>query len=87
MISVKGYNVCFLDLVTDSKTGKLSATKIWHHVGCSILSYKAVTETWWGAEELLIYGVLVIFQYALPLYLKWRYRDAIPVDASGDTEK
>jgi len=39
MIKIGKYSVCVLDLVTDSRTGRLSASKLWLHIANSIMSY------------------------------------------------
>jgi len=74
MIKLGKYHVCFLDLVTDEKTGKLAGTKIWNHVANIILSKAMLTNsiTW---ELMLAYGAIVGGSHVAIMFLKYKYRD------------
>jgi len=75
MISIQGYNICILDLLTDSKTGKLSASKCWQHIGFSAMTYSLLT-TPMSAELILAYGAVVGGSHVAIMFLKMRYQDA-----------
>jgi hypothetical protein len=73
------YQVCFLDLVTDGKTGKFDGNKIWQHVCYGILSYCVLTSpiTW---ELMATYGSIVGGSRVAMAFLKYKYRDGASND-------
>lgn len=84
MLKIGRYQVCVFDLLTDSKTGKLSSSKVWMHVCYGILSYAMMTNplTW---ELLTAYGAIVGGNNVATLFLKYRYRDGGDNAKSGST--
>lgn len=74
MIEIGKYKVCLLDLVTDEKTGRLAASKIWSHIANIILSKAILTATitW---ELLAAYGAVVGGSHVAIMFLKYKYRD------------
>jgi hypothetical protein len=73
-IRVFGYDFCPLELITDSQTGKLSASKLWLHVGNTILSMVMLRQQTVGWELFLAYGAVVGGNYVAIHWLKWKYR-------------
>lgn len=73
MISFGRYSFCLLDLVTDDKSGRLSATKIWLHVGNTIMSKVMLDQHDIGSEVLFTYGAIVCGSYAGMFFLKRKY--------------
>lgn len=78
MITLGKYHICILDLLTDSKTGKLSSSKVWQHIANSIMSYAFVTHLSPDWELFVAYGGIVGASHVAIHFLKWRYRDADP---------
>lgn len=87
MISIQGYNVCILDLVTDSATGKLSSMKIWDHIGKGVMTWIILfnqpidkpTDVW----LYVAFGAIVTGSHVATLFLKWKFRDASgPADSA-----
>lgn len=76
MITWGKYNVCILDLLTDEKTGRLSATKFWYHVANVIMSKTMLTQANVDWELLAAYGSIVGGSYVGLHLFKWKYRDA-----------
>lgn len=74
-LRVGKYDVCLLDLFVDTKTGKLSASKIWLHIANAIMSKVMLTQSNVGWELLAAYGAIVGGSYAGILFLKWKFRD------------
>lgn len=82
MIRIKQYKICFLDLITDEKTGKLSSSKIWMNI-CNAILCKSILSnpiTW---ELMCSFGAIVGGSHVATLFLKYRYRD---VNISNDSE-
>lgn len=74
MIKLGKYQVCILDLVTDSKTHKLSTTKIWQHIGFTALTYSLLRSPA-SADGMLAYGAIVASSGVAMQFIKYRYRD------------
>lgn len=75
MITLGRYKICFLDLITDDKTGKLSSSKIWNHV-CNVILCKAVLTTPITWELITALGAIVGGSNVAVLFLKYKYRNA-----------
>jgi hypothetical protein len=76
MIELFGMRCCPLDLITDEKTNRLSATKLWLHVGHTILSYamlKHVAQHALTFDIIIAYGGIVAGHHGLVLFLKKKY--------------
>lgn len=85
MIKIGEYQLCVLDLLTDSRTGRLSASKIWFHASNVIMSWVMITKE---VDWLLMaaYGAIVGGSYVAVNLFKWKFRDAQPQgDYSGDS--
>jgi len=77
MIRWGSYNVCLLDLICDSVTGKLSSSKIGDIFGKAVMTYivlhqPAPMDVWLFSA----YGATVTGSHVLTNLLKWKYRDA-----------
>lgn len=72
-IKLGKYNVCILDLLTDSRTGKLSASKLWLHIGNGILSYVMLTHEAADWELMATYGAVVAGSYVGIIFFKLRW--------------
>lgn len=72
MLTIGKYKVCILDLVTDSRTGKLSGSKIWRHICFAILSKTMLTTeiTW---DLMLAYGGVVGSSEIAIMLIKYKY--------------
>jgi len=76
MITAFGVRVCPLDLITDEKTQRLSATKLWLHVGHSILSYAMLLHVQnhpLTFDIIIAYGGIVAGHHGLIYFLKKKY--------------
>lgn len=72
-MKISKYDVCLLDLVTDSNTGKLSTTKLWMHVANVIMSKIMLTQPLVDWELLTAYGAIVGGSYIASMLVKYRY--------------
>jgi hypothetical protein len=92
MILFKRYEICLLDLVCDGNPPTLSTTKIWTHIGYTILSYCLLQHVQQGNEltpELVIsYGGVVACHHILIYWLKKKYGVTTnePTGAAGSTQ-
>jgi len=77
------YNVCVLDLLTDSRTGRLSASKLWLHIANSIMSYIMLHSETVDWELLAVYGSVVGGSYVAVLFFKLRYSGATLPNSGG----
>lgn len=75
MLTIGKYKICFLDLVTDDKTGKLASSKIWNHI-CNAILCNAILTTPITWELMTAFGAIVGGSHVATLFLKYRYRDA-----------
>ena len=75
-IKLGKYNVCVLDLLTDSRTGRLSASKVWLHIANGIMSYIMLKSDSVDWELLTAYGGIVGGSYVAILFFKLRYSGA-----------
>lgn len=73
MIKIGKYSICILDLFTDSRTGRLSASKLWLHIANSIMSYIMLHSEAVDWELLAVYGSVVGGSYVAVLFFKLRY--------------
>lgn len=76
MIAVFGARICPFDLITDEKTNRLSATKLWLHIGHTILSYAMLKHVATHAltfDIIIAYGGIVAGHHGLVLFLKKKY--------------
>ena len=71
MIRLGKYHLCVLDLVTDN--GLLSSTKIWRHVGYSVITYKFFNLIDPDVEWMVAYASIIVFDAGFMAYLKRRY--------------
>lgn len=82
MITFGQYSICVLDLLTDGTTGKLSGMKIWDHLGKAVMTYiilfnqpkDEATDVW----LFVAFGAIVTGSHVATLFLKWKFRDAVP---------
>lgn len=81
-IKVKGYNVCLLDLVTDSTNGRLSTVKIWQHIGNAIMCKVMLVQDDVDWELMLAFGAVVSGSYIAINLFKWRFRENDNADTS-----
>lgn len=74
MIKLGRYHICMLDLITDTKTGKLDSSKIWKHVAFIIMSKVMLTNdvTW---DLMLAYGGVVGSSQVAIMLIKYKYGD------------
>ena len=79
MIRLGKYQLCVLDLVTDARTGRLSASKIWQSIGFSAMTY-SLLDSDMTADVILAYGAVVGGSHVAITFLKRRY----PVADSAD---
>lgn len=63
----------FDDLFTDSKTGRLSTSKIWLHICYAALTYVFVKQAHVSYEEMLAYGAIVGGNHVAIFWLKRKY--------------
>lgn len=72
MIKLGRYQVCLLDLITDDRTHKLSAAKIWRHVCFGIMSKVMLTTdvTW---DLMLAFGGVVGSSEVAIMLIKYKY--------------
>lgn len=77
-VKIFGAEVCPLELITDSKTGKLSTSKVWQHIGFTAMTWKflQIADPSW--EILVAYGAIVAGSYVAINLLKWKFRDVPP---------
>lgn len=73
MITLGGYQACVFDLVCDPDTKRLSATKIWLHVGNIILCKVMLSQQTVGWELLLAFGAVVSGSHVATYWLKRKY--------------
>lgn len=73
MIKIGKYSICILDLFTDSRTGRLSASKLWLHIANGIMSYIMLHSESVDWELLAVYGSVVGGSYVAVLFFKLRY--------------
>ncbi len=84
MLKIGNYNVCFLDLLTDSKNGRFSSSKIWKHFGFVLMSYVLVRSVpsgtvvinWEFVALFCAYGAIVAGSEVATMALKWGLRDS-----------
>lgn len=84
-IKLGKYNVCVLDLLTDSRTGRLSASKLWLHIGNSIMSYVMITHEAVDWELMTAFGGIVGGSYVAILFFKLRWGHQGGAVHTGDT--
>lgn len=72
MITIGKYQICILDLFTDS-TGKLSASKCWLHVANVIMSKVMLTQANVDWELLSAFGSIVGGSHIAGVWLKLKY--------------
>jgi hypothetical protein len=73
MIKFGRYNLCFFDLVTDRKDGKLDGAKIWQHISNGIICWAVLSAkdiTW---ELITALGAVVGGSYVGTQWLKKKY--------------
>ena len=85
MLRVGRYSVCILDLLTDSRNGRLSASKLWLHIGNGIMSWIMLQSDSVDWELLTAYGGIVGGSYVAILFFKLRYSGAAISSSSGDS--
>ena len=73
MIKIGKYSICILDLLTDSRTGRLSASKLWLHIANGIMSYIMLHSDSVDWELMAVYGSVVGGSYVAVLFFKLRY--------------
>jgi len=80
MITLGKYQVCVLDLLTDEKSGRLSATKIWMHVSNAVMTKVVLTHPSLSWDLFTAYGAIVGSSHVAIYWLKRKYADSKPVD-------
>jgi hypothetical protein len=68
MLKIGRYNVCVLDLITESRTGKLSSVKIGSVAGQVFLTYKFCQIDNPTPEQMACYGAIMGGTY---LFRRW----------------
>lgn len=89
MISLGGYNICFLDLVTDNNSRRLSSMKIWDSLGKGVMTYIVLHQPPDKPMDVWLfvaYGAIVTGSHVATLFMKWKFRDAVPPPANVDKE-
>jgi hypothetical protein len=84
MLNIGKYQVCILDLFTD-RDGKLSASKLWLHIGNVIMSKVMLTQQEVGWELLAAYGTVVGGSHIGAVWLRSKYGSA-NADIGMDTK-
>ena len=78
MIKLGKYELCVLDLITDSRSGKLSASKIWLHIANGTSTYVIATQMEQDWLMLAVYNAIVGGSYVAIQFFKWRYNQSAP---------
>lgn len=73
MIKLGKYDFCFFDLIFDTRTGKVSSTKVWFHVANIIMSRVMLTQENVGWELMAAYGSIVGGSYVGAMLMKRKY--------------
>jgi len=85
MLRLGKYSVCVLDLFTDSRNGRLSASKLWLHIANGIMSYIMLHSDSVDWELLTAYGGIVGGSYVAILFFKLRYSGVAVSGGGGDS--
>lgn len=85
MIRLGRYSICILDLFTDGRTGRLSASKLWLHIANGISSWIMLQSQLVDWELITAYNGIVGGSYVAILFFKLRYQGA-SVSDSGSGE-
>jgi hypothetical protein len=73
VLKIGKYSVCVLDLLTDSRTGRLSASKVWLHIANGIMSHVMLTHDAVDWELMTAFGGIVGGSYVAILFFKLRW--------------
>jgi len=83
-LKIGKYEVCILDLLTDSRTKRLSASKLWLHIGNIILSYVMLNHESADWELMATYGAVVAGSYVGIIFFKLRWGNSGGAVSGGD---